>query len=160
MLHPRDVTYICSRIEGFTNFLEWGMGGSTLVFSKFVSNYYSIEHNTKWFHKMQEALPNNVKPFLFPADNIPSFGPGNPSLQKDYIEAPKQMGVKFFDGILIDGRCRVECSRIAKDFMNENSVLFIHDFQRTKYHSIRNFLKQVNLINSDGRHLAEFKLFV
>ena len=40
--------------------LEWGSGGSTLYFPKFVRKYYSIEHDMSWYDNISPKTPNNV----------------------------------------------------------------------------------------------------
>jgi hypothetical protein len=44
--------------------------------------------------------------------------------------------------------------------MNENSMLFFHDYERPKYHSIEKYLKLHKITTYDGDHrsLALFSL--
>ena len=46
-----------SAIYGYLNktdtVLEYGSGGSTTHFSKYVKHYYSIEHNKEWYEKVK-----------------------------------------------------------------------------------------------------------
>ena len=46
--------------------LEWGSGGSTNTFSKFVKKYYSIEHDTTWAKEVQKNLNSNVTFYHIP----------------------------------------------------------------------------------------------
>ena len=39
--------------------LEYGSGGSTSIFSKYVKHYYSVEHDSEWYNKVHEDILNN-----------------------------------------------------------------------------------------------------
>ena len=42
------------------NVFEWGMGNSTLFWSKYVNSVTSVEHDKEWFEKVKEIIPSNV----------------------------------------------------------------------------------------------------
>ena len=39
--------------------LEYGCGGSTTIFPKYVKKFYSIEHNLDWFWNVQQEIYND-----------------------------------------------------------------------------------------------------
>ena len=47
-MSPQEISLIESFLEPRDVMLEWGSGYSTLWYSKFVRDYYSIEHDQKW----------------------------------------------------------------------------------------------------------------
>ena len=61
-----------------TIMLEYGSGGSTLYFSKFVKEYYSIEHDKKWYDEIKIKISDNDKIKTFLSEKIkldpPSLG--------------------------------------------------------------------------------------
>ncbi len=140
---------------------EYGCGGSTMFFSKLFKKYVSVDHMRSWYDIIKPHVPENVTLKLRePTGAIVSpFGPGIPEAQQDYINAINETP-EIYNVILVDGRCRVECAKAAMKNMNEQSVLFVHDYERTKYHSIEKFLKLRGITNPKGDHrsLARFSL--
>ena len=55
-IHPKEIELVKSYCSKDTIMLEYGCGGSTTIFPKYVKEYYSIEHNLDWFWKVQQEL--------------------------------------------------------------------------------------------------------
>ena len=55
-IHPREIELIQSYLSDKKIMLEYGCGGSTTIFPKYVKKYYSIEHNLDWYWKVQEEI--------------------------------------------------------------------------------------------------------
>ena len=54
-----------------------------------------------------------------------------------------------FDKVLVDGRCRVFCAYKALEFIDENSIVFMHDFvYRPWYQTILKWYKVVEIIDT------------
>ena len=68
---------------------------------------------------------------------------------KEYIETGSKID-KTFSKILIDGRARPQCARYMYDFINNDCIIFIHDWHpsRTHYRSVLERYKIINEINS------------
>jgi|Laugrespbdmm15dd_1035085.scaffolds.fasta_scaffold56315_2 hypothetical protein len=160
-LSDKHVEDILKHIHGNEIAFEYGCGGSTMFFSKFFKKYVSVEHHKPWYDKMKPHVPENVVLNLREAVGvvIPPFGPGIPEAQQDYINAINETP-DIYSFIFIDGRCRVECAKAAMKNMNDYTMLFIHDYERPKYHSIEKHLKLHKITNYDGDHrsLARFSL--
>ncbi len=124
--------------------LEWGCGGSTILFSKYVKKYYSIEHAFPWYYKIKQLVPKNVVMTFVP----PNSNKKNLPIEfqfKDYIKKVNNLKVSFFNKVLIDGRARTWCAEEVLLYVNEDSVIFIHDFySRPRYHGIFKFYKEVD----------------
>ena len=111
-MHEKEIQMIESYLEPNFIMLEFGSGGSTSHFSKYVKEYYSIEHNSEWCEKVGRSdLPPNVFRFLIHVD----FLSADPYW--DYINLIPQ---KIFDAVLIDGRERVRCGKKVLENIHEN----------------------------------------
>jgi hypothetical protein len=140
--------------------LEYGCGGSTLHFSRLVKNYYSIESNNEWADKILNQSPENVNMVLslpeatedvikiceremkeredYSWDTL--FNTSFYRIFKEYINSHEHFNSRF-DAVLIDGRARQHCARAVHGVIDENAVVFVHDFfsnnpvsQRTMQH--------------------------
>lgn len=115
--------------------LEWGSGGSTTYFPRFVSTYHSIEHNKTWYHRVYNELPSNAKLYYVP-NNLPRTIPSKREQFVDYVEQVHYIGVDIFNAVLIDGRARVSCAKEVVNFINEKSIVFLHDCHRKEYEEV------------------------
>ncbi len=121
--------------------LEWGSGGSTHYFTKFLQKegieyeWVSIEYNKDWFEKIKQevSLDTGIKMYLFDA--------GNGSLKQrhtemdEYIQFPRTLEKKF-DLIFVDGRKRRRCVLEAKSLLTPDGVVLLHDAQRKYYQCV------------------------
>jgi hypothetical protein len=58
---PAEALKIEEYVKSKSKVLEWGSGGSTLYFSKFVDTYVSIEHDVVWYDEIKFQLLDNVE---------------------------------------------------------------------------------------------------
>jgi SAM-dependent methyltransferase len=121
--------------------LEWGSGNSTLYFAWNLprgSRWRSIEHQPDWArsvaagaaaaglaHVEVHHVPNDA-PFRDGVDD------GDLRSFRSYVLRPFAFGEPF-DFVLVDGRARVECLRLAWELLAEGGVLVLHDAQRGEY---------------------------
>lgn len=118
--------------------LEWGSGGSTVYFTKFLQSqnvpyqWHSLEYNKGWYERVLQELEGDSQTKLV------IFDVGNNVLRQryvemeDYIKYPSTLGKKF-DVIIVDGRKRRRCLLEAKNLLNEGGTVFLHDAQRKYY---------------------------
>jgi len=160
MMSEQHIADIMKYAHGELAF-EYGCGGSTMFFSKLFKKYVSVEHSQEWYKYMSHHIPQNVVLKLREPVGaiVPPFGAGIPEAQQDYINAINETS-EIYSFILVDGRCRVECAKAAMKNMNDYSILFVHDYERPKYHSIEDHLKlhQITTYDGDRRSLACFTL--
>ena len=141
-----EIDYIKSILKPDFTVLEWGAGGSTFTFPSLVKEYYSIEHDQKWYEKIKSQVADNVI-LHFVTPNKPYRGnmvkgeDGTYAQFKDYVDVVHKIGKKF-DLILIDGRARVDCAKACLPYLKEGGLVLIHDFQRPWYKPV---LKYYNL---------------
>lgn len=113
--------------------LEWGSGNSTLYFSGLVKKLISIEHDEDYYNVIKTTIdvnkPDNVELYhVEPTvrnQNIKRY-----DQLKDYIEFPVKQNFQF-SKILIDGRARKECAQFIFDHIDDNVIVFIHDFNHS-----------------------------
>jgi len=137
--------------------LEWGSGGSTFEFSKYVKSYFSVESSKNFYEKIKDTLPLNVNYFLVrPEDesdlsfsdyrNLGSVK--KKDLFLNYINFPNTLDQEFYDKVLIDGRARGFCAEAILPYLKEDSIVFIHDFvKRKQYHIVLDWYDEIDRIN-------------
>jgi hypothetical protein len=80
--------------------LEWGSGNSTLYWSGIVSKVISIEHDVDWINSLGKVIDaydvKNIELHHIAAHS-PNPIPCRYEQFKDYINYPKEKGLKFFD---------------------------------------------------------------
>ena len=89
-MHDSEINLIIAFLNKEQSMLEWGCGGSTMLFSKYVKKYYSIEHNKEWYDKVNDKIKKdkikNIQNYHIPTeDGGPDF-PSTPDRYKTYIE--------------------------------------------------------------------------
>ena len=54
------------------------------------------------------------------------------------------LGVDHFDIVFIDGRARTDCAYKVLNYIDEDSIVFIHDFwPRPEYHKVFDYYTEV-----------------
>lgn len=122
---------------------EWGSGGSTKYFME-VLNYlgvnfewYAAEHCSAWADKVRASVDD-------PKLNMCVFDYGGYTrhetkslCMKEYVEAPINLEKKF-DMLIVDGRKRARCLKVAKGMVKRDGIVLLHDAQREYYSSALN----------------------
>ena len=97
--------------------LEFGSGGSTIWFSRRVGKLVSFEHDPRWARAVRKALSDipNVDLRLY---------------KRPYFDHIAEFTDNSFDLVLVDGRDRVECARLARRVVRPGGVMMIDDTNR------------------------------
>lgn len=138
------------------NVLEWGSGGSTVYFPKFLKKkgidyfWMSLEHNEEWAKTMKKETANDKQVHI----HLFKPHPDNPaSINLDpYVQHPRMccdIVKKKFDFILIDGRARARCLVEAKFCIEEKGIILLHDAEREKYHYVFPLFEKGKMIKSE-----------
>ena len=147
--------FLFSYLKPEMEVLEWGSGSSTIAIAKRVNKILTIEHDKQYVElladKILQANALNVQFFHIKQNSKEKSGhDGTYENYNDYINFPKALNKKF-DLIIIDGRARVECAKIAVSLLKENGVILIHDYRnpnpvcdRKEYHEVEQFLDIIN----------------
>jgi hypothetical protein len=140
--------FFLSHLKNHHKVLEYGSGESTLEISKIVKSLVSIEHQQVWFDKISPSIPTNCKLILSLPDKkyIEGGHCGTYEQFETYINSPIQYGP--YDIILIDGRARIECSKICNKLSHEDTIIFVHDWHREEYHEICKYLHLIEVKNT------------
>lgn len=132
-------------------YLEYGSGGSTMAFAPMAKRAYSIEHDKEWCLRMQEKLAVNglserVTYTCAPVDRgtggwgvSHAFEEGTYRVFKSYVDAVTTLNESVYDIVLIDGRARVACALKVLPYLNDDSLVLLHDARREKYAPILNY---------------------
>jgi hypothetical protein len=160
MMAASSVKLVCNLLTPDTRVLEWGSGGSTLFFSKYVKSWDTIEHNVNWISEMQEYTKDLSNVRFHSAKhtwNHAKDSDGSYKEFREYVEVPVHFeNVQSYDIIIIDGRARVECARsvLRNRLLAGNGVVLIHDWERCMYKEILDSFQVIKEDTSSKRHLG------
>lgn len=125
------------------NVLEWGPGRSTLMLAESLpdAEIFSIEHTPQWHERLVTLA--QTYPSVTTIHELITVEPGKAG---KYVTAPLYLDRKF-DLIFIDGRMRTDCIAIARQVLNQNGVVLLHDANRTTYHQAFRFFGPAVTVN-------------
>ena len=138
--------------------LEWGSGGSTIHFPKFLLkrkvkfNWTALEHDLEWFDKVQRKLVHATELVLIPLVGDDPFKED----MDEYVNFPKAYNKKY-DLIFIDGRKRARCLAMAAKYIKPDGYVVLDDAFRQKYHESFKYYKWKFLEASNKLWLGQTK---
>lgn len=150
-----EVNFLLDALKPDDHVLEWGAGGSTIEMAKRVKWVYSIENNRMWLDRVweesQKESLHNICLVHSPENKKEQPGhDGTLEDYKDYVEYPLRFERIKFNVILIDGRARVHCAKIAAELLAPDGLIFIHDYKnpnpayrRHDYEVVETFLQEI-----------------
>lgn len=112
---------------------EYGSGFSTVFFAKRTKEIISVEYDKTWYKKVKEELLTNI-------DNAQVYFVELNDLYPNSIE--KHLKNKTCDVVIIDGRKRVNCAKVAYNYLSESGVVIFDDSHRTHYQEGIQFYKE------------------
>ena len=129
-------------------YFEFGSGGSTNLASYYKVKTFSVESDVKWHKRLKD---NGIVANYITIDlKVSHTGyPGNGTNVNDwkkYIQAYKSEYNANI--ILIDGRFRVACALDIFFKIKEDTLIFIHDYNRDQYHILEQFYIKVKVWDS------------
>jgi len=160
--------------QDVTNYLEWGSGGSTENFPRYVTGrYVSIEHDKAWCAKVKARVSSRVElRCVSVARGTGGWGlhypfeEGTYPVFKKYVDEIAEVSkvtkgsYLYWDFVLIDGRNRVDAAIKALSFIRNNSIAALHDSHRLRKH-YSDVLKYYDVVEEyipqDARGLAILK---
>ena len=124
---------------------EYGMGGSTIFFAKKTAEVFSVEHNKNYYEEVNKLIEQKYKKQSIQlslsvpkADSVETKYTSN-RLEysglsfKDYVHMINQFPDQYFDLVLVDGRCRIECCKVASTKIKKNGVLMLDNSDYLHY---------------------------
>lgn len=159
-MSEKEQAFFKSYLNKNQRILEWGCGSSTVELCKIVKEVHSIEHNRDWYNKINQELLNfnNVNLYLCEPDieYVEGGDCGSYDQFKTYITKPIELGK--FDLIFIDGRSRIECSKICKLISNKDALIFVHDYRHRYDRENYKLIEESLLFISEIENLTLFKI--
>lgn len=122
------ISFLESRLKPNMSVFEYGSGNSTMWWAKRTGQVVSIEYNEKWYKHIKDQLSKNSEIIFQPVG-------------KEYVELILEQKRKF-DIIMIDGRRRVDCAKIASKVLKDDGVIIWDNTNRDKYKSGIRFLEK------------------
>ena len=130
-MHEIEYKFVERFLDDNDVLLEWGSGNGTIYFSTLVKKLISLEHDIDYYSQVKKTID------VFDIKNIDLYHISgtkveNQKLQRhiafyDYIHFPIVNNMKF-NKVLIDGRARKHCAITIYDYIDEETIVFIHDF--------------------------------
>lgn len=143
------------------NVVEFGAGGSTVVFLRKKKKIISIENNKPYLdfinsiHYIRKGTANKQLGFKYvDTGEIKKWGRLKNDLKKEdwpqyYQTIWDEYNIANPDIVLIDGRFRVMCALNAIPYINRNTIVLFHDFTcPKKYNSILQFFDVIDYADS------------
>lgn len=149
-MSPDDAHVLFAAAKPGDTVVEWGSGGSTLLFAQRVGEagkVVSVEYQKRWYDKVNLQL----KKCRLNGRSSVIYEPPRPERQQDsafqlmpkqmdrYVRSPISDGLvegESVDVVFVDGRQRVRCALMAAKLLKTGGILMIHDFWcRAKYRS-------------------------
>lgn len=152
----KEEQFFLSHIKNTDKVLEYGSGQSTIQISQLCAQIVSVEHQKKWYDYLTNQLPKNCISLYHPPNKNYIEGTHCGTLEEffDYIHSP--LNYAPFDIILIDGRARTSCASLCKQLVKtKDSLIFIHDWNRTEYHSALNDLELIESCDTMARFIIK-----
>ena len=120
---------------------EYGSGASTIWLGKRAGEVFSVEHDTEWSEQVSRYTREMPHVTLYPVAAEPRrdgsvFTSDREGWQdKDFELYAKQIETAGgeFDLIIIDGRARAACLRVALDFIRPDGVILFDNSKRPRY---------------------------
>jgi len=143
-----------SEVCKFKTVLEFGSGGSTLLFAECAKKLISVESDKKFASLVNKRLKNlnyssrasviyaNIGPTKSFGQPISCLAPLFKNKYMNYARIFDNLDSQFNpDIVFVDGRFRVWCSIQACQKLEKDFILIVDDyFNRTEYYEIENFL--------------------
>lgn len=155
LMHEHEYKFIEKYLNKDDILLEYGSGNSTLYFSGIVNKVISIEHDVDWIHSLNKVISayeiKNIE-LHHVAPHSPDPKPCRYSQFKDYIHYAADQKFKFTKA-LIDGRARKYCAKYIYDIIDNDVIVFIHDFNRSDYQMSLKYYDILD-ITTEGQGIA------
>lgn len=122
------------------NMFEYGMGSSTIYFSKLTNQIVSVDNNKEWFEKTKKLGIDNAT-LLFKEN------------EKEYASSINDQNQKF-DIVLVDGIVRNACVKMAINCLTDQGVIILDNSNRADYQVSFELLKANNFKSISFKGLA------
>ncbi len=115
------------RLQKEHSIFEFGSGASTQFFARLVSRVVSIEYDKVWFSLITDRLPGNATVLYREKD-----------YDGKYCRSIRETD-ESYDGVIVDGRDRVNCVKQSLESLSERGVVILDDSHRAQYQDAIDF---------------------
>ncbi len=123
--------FINGRLNQNLTLFEYGSGNSTLFFAKQLKYIKSIEYDSTWYNNLTALSLKNVSLSFIALDT-----------ENESYETAILREKQSYDIILVDGRRRVKCTKLAVQKLNKNGIIILDDSERAAYSEVFSFMKE------------------
>lgn len=127
------IDFLKEKISNDLIVFEYGSGASTIFFAKKTKKIISVEYDREWYEKIKNVLLDEVDNGTVHYEELNDTYPK--SIEKYMIN-------EKCDIVIIDGRKRVKCAKIAYKYLSEKGVVIFDDSYRQYYSDGIKFYKE------------------
>eukprot|EP00668_Euglena_longa_P007554 GGOE01009063.1.p1 GENE.GGOE01009063.1~~GGOE01009063.1.p1 ORF type:complete len:197 (-),score=17.24 GGOE01009063.1:410-1000(-) len=161
-MSPAEVKFAKKMLRGKTFYVEYGSGSSTEWFAPLVNFTVTIENSASWCSKVYEremmkclikhgrldilcfALSETGE-WAMPTEWSIKHHGANYHL---YVRALSYVNFPRYDVVLVDGRYRVAVALYALMYIDRNTIVLMHDFDRNVYHVVLKYYNKVKMVDT------------
>ena len=129
-----------------TTYFETGSGCSSLIAKYYTKRSYAVEGCKEWYEQgIKNGLKDNLIFHNLKPDNSSCWSPGKNSNINDWKKYFQSYDKNYnADVILLDGRFKIATAMDIFDKINDDTILFIHEYQkRTSYYILESYYDYV-----------------
>ena len=135
-MNKDEVIFILGMLRDDITVFEYGMGGSTVLFSQWVRRYYAADEMLEWAELvMSKGVTDNVL-YL------------HCETKESFVNSIEKYGKH--DIILVDSSrdSRIDCAYKAIDYLKPDGLVLFHDWDRECYRVVLDKYDVVEVINT------------
>ena len=115
------VSFLEERLNKDMVLFEYGSGNSTTFYAGCVGQVIAVEDHPAWFEEVCRSVPANAQVIL-----CAPFDPAR------YAGTISEQGRRF-DVVIIDGKVRLRCLEVARDWLTDGGVIVLDDVNSDEY---------------------------
>lgn len=133
LMYELEYKFIEKYLDKNDVLLEWGSGNGTIYFSNLVKKLITIEHDIDYYNIIKKTIDayeiKNIDLYHIQGTKVQDQKKERHIAFENYIKFPITNKLKF-NKVLIDGRARKYCAIAITDYIDDETIVFIHDFNR------------------------------
>jgi predicted O-methyltransferase YrrM len=121
--------WLAPRVRATDRVFEFGGGYSTVWYGQHASEVVTVEHDRLWLDQVRPRIGKNVT--LLQRDAAGNDAEG--AVGSRYYSAIEEYPANSFDIIVIDGKERVPCSRVAPSRLRDGGIIIFDNSDRPAF---------------------------
>jgi hypothetical protein len=131
------IKFIEPRLKKHFKVFEYGSGNSTLWYAKRVNEITSVENDFDWYKNVSSSMPSNAQVIYCEL-----------KYDGDYCRQVLKQNKKY-NIIIIDGRDRINCTKLCIESLTEDGVIVFDNSNLTQYTEAIEFLARIKFKRLD-----------